>query len=535
MVALDHAKSVLTGTRALAISAGVLFAELLIIGAIFKHSINFTCLENWPFWACRGASGAMIAVYCVMGVLAVALMLRPEPFRSVLNGPSGAFVFLGMNLLGTLLAFVPLLFLHQGNGAAMVWPSLVIWAVALTTMIVGLALFIAPSARWRTFAAESWRFIVPITVMGLATPYLATVIRPAWRSIDFIADGTFLAVSSLTQLVGYDIEIYPAEKTIGAGDFYINIAPVCSGIEGMALVTLFVTIYLRLFRSELRFPTAFLLYPIGLIASAMFNIVRITVLLIIGLEGNPELAVGGFHSHAGWLMFTIVSIGLVALAQAVPVLRKDAPAAVMPREPLLPLRHDPISASILPFAVFMLSALLVSAFASQPALAYPLRALAMAAALAVFWPFLSNLKWRIDPIAISVGLAIGLMWIMIPVENGPAPYGTLSGAWLLGWFAARGVGTIVLVPIIEELFFRKYLERKLRLGHGLLWKMTAALMIAGLFALLHDRWVEAMVASLAFSYIMARRDRVEDAIVSHGVANALVFAAAVTTGNLSLI
>ncbi|MDA8585557.1 exosortase E/protease, VPEID-CTERM system, partial [Rhodobacteraceae bacterium] len=166
---------------------------------------------------------------------------------------------------------------------------------------------------------------------------------------------------------------------------------------------------------------------------------------------------------------------------------------------------------------------------------YPLRALAMTAALAVFWPFLSKLEWRPDAASLLIGFAIGLMWVAIPVKQGASPYGTLAGAWLIGWFVARGLGTIVLVPVIEELFFRKYLERKLRLGQGMLWKIIPALIIAGIFAILHDRWVEAIIASLAFSYVMARRERVEDAIVSHGVANAVVFVTAVTTGNLSMI
>ena len=535
MVALDYSKSGLTGARALAISAGILFLELLLIGTVFKHSIDFECLGNWPFCACRGASGAMVSVFCAMGALAVALMLRPEPFRSLLTGASGALSGLGLNAVGVGTALLPVFLLREGDGAAMLWPVLGIWAVSLTLIVVGLAVFVAPARRWSSFFEESWKIAVPVTVTGLALPYLATIVRPAWRSVDFIAEATFVTVASITQWLGYDIEIYPEWKTIGADDFYINIAPVCSGIEGMALVTLFVTIFLRLFRSDLRFPRAFLLYPVGLLASAIFNVVRITVLLVIGLEGNPELAVGGFHSHAGWLMFTIVSIGLIAVAQTVPWLRK-APVCEAPKQSELPpFRQDPIAACILPFAVFMLSALFVSAFASQPALAYPLRVGAMSAALIVFWPVLAQLIWRLDIPSVMIGAGIGLMWVLIPVENGPAPYGELAGVALVGWLIARGFGTIVLVPVIEELFFRKYLERKLRIGNGLIWKIAAACVIAAIFAILHDRWIEAIVASFAFSYVMARRERVEDAITAHAVANAIVFAGAVVVGNLSLI
>ena len=535
MVAIDHDKPALTGWRALGLAAALLFAQLLTIGFIFKHAIDFKCLDNWPVWACGGASGAMIAVYCAMGALAVTLLIRPEPFRKLLDGEHGSNVALGVNLAGALIALIPIALLSEGQGAAMVWPAWSIWAVALVMMVAGLTFFIAPLQRWRVFLAENWGIVLPVIAMGLATPYLATLIRPAWRQLDWVADATFTAVAFLIGVMNYDVETYPNEKIIGADDFYIGVAPVCSGIEGMALVTLFVTIYLALFRKDLRFPRALLLYPIGLAASAAFNVIRITVLLMIGFNGNPELAVGGFHSHAGWLMFTLVSIGIIALAQNVPGLQKSHVVEKRDATPLPPLRHDPIAAHILPFAVFMLSALFVSAFANQPALAYPLRALAMAGALVFFWPILRAIAWRLDPIAIGIGVAIGLMWILIPVEEAAPPYGELAGVLLIGWFVARGIGTIVLVPIIEELFFRDYLERKLRFGSGLLWKLVAATVIAGLFALLHDRWIEAMVASYAFSYVMARRDKIADAITAHAVANALVFLGAVATGNMAMI
>jgi len=51
--------------------------------------------------------------------------------------------------------------------------------------------------------------------------------------------------------------------------------------------------------------------------------------------------------------------------------------------------------------------------------------------------------------------------------------------------------------------------------------------VAALFAVLHGRWAEAFVASLALSYVMHRSGRVTDAILAHALANAVVFAVAV--------
>lgn len=66
-------------------------------------------------------------------------------------------------------------------------------------------------------------------------------------------------------------------------------------------MTIFVSLYLWLFRAELRFPHALLPYPLGITASACLNVVRIGALLVLGIKGQPDLAVGAFTAmRAGW-------------------------------------------------------------------------------------------------------------------------------------------------------------------------------------------------------------------------------------------
>ena len=516
-------------------AAGLFVVELAAIGTIFKHSIDFTCLDNWPLRACAGASGTMVAIYCMLGALALLWMLAPQPFRTLTAQAGARFWPLAINLVGALIALIPIAFLVEGSGTSSLIPAFSFWSFGMALMLVGLGLFIAPLPRWKAFLVQNWTRLLPVLVVGALAPSFATVIRPLWR-LDTIADWTFDAVAWVVRLLGYDILTNPELKNIGTEEFFISVAPQCSGVEGFALVTLFVTLYVSLFRQDLRFLRAFLLYPIGLLASAAFNVLRIAILLIIGLEGNPELAVGGFHSHAGWLMFTLVALGLIALAQAVPALQKAHTGAERVVSAPLPLFQDPMVAKILPFAVFMLSALLASAFSSTPALHYPARVILMGITLALFWQIYIRLPWRLDPVALAAGAVIGLYWVMIPVApTDVAPYGALAGAALIGWYVMRGIGTVILVPIIEELFFRDYLETRLRLGTGLAWKVLAAVLTAILFAALHDRWAEAFAAGLIFSFVAQRRGNITDAIVAHAVANAIVYATALITGNLAII
>lgn len=541
MVAPDTVPDTTSGPQvrpALIVALVILFAELAAIGAIFKHGITFTCLENWPAGACSGASGVMVALYCVAGALVLLAMLTPQPFLRLTAEAGTQRWPLILNLLGVLVALLPVLFMQDGAGTDILLPAFACWALGMGAMLAGLALFVAPLPRWFDFIRKTWAHLLPTLAAGLAAPWLATQIRPLWR-LDSIAAVTFDAVTWMIRGLGYDVETLPVEKAIGTEAFSISVAPQCSGVEGFALVTLFVTLYLWLFRADLRFPRALLLYPVGLAASALFNVLRITVLLAIGLNGNPELAVGGFHSHAGWLMFTLVALGLVALAQTVPALQKisTGQAAPAPATAPLPLRQDTTAASILPFAIFMLSALLANALSQSPGMVYPARVLLMAGILALFWPLYARLPWRVDPVALAVGAVIGLGWVLIPVTpgDGAAPYGTLSGALLLGWFLFRGLGTILLVPLIEELFFRDYLTKRLTFGAGRRWQIAAALITAALFAALHDRWAEAFIAGLAFSWVAQRRENITDAVLAHAVANAIVFAVAVISGNMSII
>ena len=538
MVALDAAHT--PSQRRALIGVGLLFViELAVIGTLFKHGISFKCLDHWPVQACQGASGSLVALYCVMGAGLLFWMLRPAELRA-LTAHAGARIWpLAVNGVGVLLALVPVLFLKPGAGTSVILPAFGFWTTGMILMLAGVMLYAAPTPLWRRFIAQNGLSLVPILGFSAIAPYLAALIRPIWH-LDTVAAATFHAVAWTLKVLGYDLEVYAKEKVIGADGFYIDVAPQCSGVEGLALVTVFVSIYLSMFRKDLRFPRAFWLFPIGLAASALFNVVRIAVLVAIGVEGNPELAVGGFHSHAGWLMFTLVALGVIALAQTVPALQKNSTSSagyaagnVAP----LPLLQDPIVAKILPFAIFMLSAMLASAFSQNPSLVYPLRVLLMAGVLVVFWKIYIRLSWRIDPVALAAGIAIGLMWVLIPVEpsDGPAPYGTLTGMLLIGWFILRGLGTIVLVPIIEELFFRDYLESRLRLGTGKGWIILAAVTTALLFAALHDRWVEAFIAGLVFSWVIQRRGTVVDAIVAHAAANALVYSVALATGNLDII
>ena len=518
------------------IAGCLLVVELAAIGAVFKHAIDFTCRDNWPLFVCRALDRGLIATYGMLGALTCLLALVPRSLEGIGAEGLRGIGPLKINLAGVALALVPVFLMRPGSGIGGLLPALAIWGGAVGLILGGLGLWLAPRSIWQRFARDHGLTLLICALVGAVLPWATTLLRPLWR-LDLTTDITFSAVTVVIQSLGYDLVTEVETKVMGSGDFFVEVGAPCAGLEGIALTTGFVTLYLWLFRETLRFPHALILYPFGICVSFALNILRIAILLVIGFEGNPEFAIGGFHSHAGWLMFTFVALGVVLVSSSFRWIRKPAHRTPRSRAQNMPLSHDPIAAKLLPFAIFMFSALLANNLSSTPGVLYPIRMILMAAALGLFWPVLRQLPWRVDPVAIGVGTAIGLGWVLIPVNPTEAPpYGALSGGALLLWFLARGIGTVCLVPVIEELFFRDYLENKLQILGGFAGKLLAAFMTAGLFAALHDRWLEALIAGLLFSYLVQRKNgRVTDAIVAHSVANLLVFGVAVAVGNLALI
>jgi exosortase E/protease (VPEID-CTERM system) len=106
------------------------------------------------------------------------------------------------------------------------------------------------------------------------------------------------------------IIVDPQKFVIGTQSFAVQLSPECSGYEGIGLVCAVVGVYFWFYRSEIRFPQAFLLLPLAVTAIWMLNALRIAALILIG-NSNSEVAVKGFHSVAGWLFFNFVVCGLI--------------------------------------------------------------------------------------------------------------------------------------------------------------------------------------------------------------------------------
>lgn len=507
---------------------GIVF-EVLLLGALYKNVLIFDCHSTGMEGLCLAVSELPIRALCVAAVLG--LLTTSHAFQRIAAGVqlrrSMQPEWTLLHIIGIVLMALPLFFLSNSittNGFLLVLLTWMTGAVAAT--LGALFCFVSPQALARAAGRLSPLHWIALLAAFLAPDWARLIQEGAWEWGP-LTDATFGSVAWLLGAYGETVFTNAETREMGIGEFIVLVGYQCSGIEGFGLVTLFVFVYLALFRGQIRFGRALLAWPVGLAISWMFNILRIAVLIWIGAHVSPDFAINGFHSHAGWLFFTILALGIAVTVQAVPWFRKPLSSNTVPMRP--GFLKDRATLQILPFIVLMAAVLLRSTFSEHPERFYPLQCLALVGVLALFLRPLLAMNWRIDRLAIISGLGIAVVWLMV------ADRGTGIEQPSAIWIATRLLGTILLIPIVEELFFRGYVLDQFR-------NKSRVLLFVGvgvssiLFALLHVNWIGAIAAGLVFGYLVIRSSgRLEDAIVSHMAANSAVAIVAFYTSDWGLI
>jgi exosortase E/protease (VPEID-CTERM system) len=409
--------------------------------------------------------------------------------------------------------------------------------MSLLPLVIGLWLVaIAPPGYWfELVRAERFALGVAAAVAVCAWS-IAQYSQQLWSPLSEL---TFLASSSLLELAYPAVVVDAGRYVLGTHRFSVQIGAACSGYEGIGLVVIFTSFYLSIFRRDFRFPQALLLFPIGILAIWLFNVARIVLLIVIGDGLSPALALGGFHSQAGWISFVIVTVGLLAIAYrtayfSVARLAKGQTASVGP----------PV-AMLAPLVALLSSTLLTSAVAMELDWFYPVRVLATGAVLIVLWHRYDFLPHRLSPVAIGAGFMVFLLWVVL-VPADPERSGTIAAAldsapkFSVGlWFLFRLLGSVITVPLAEELAFRGYLMGRMSgwnfsPGTRLRRSWLALILSSLLFGLLHGAWVAGAIAGLIYGLVRYHRDKLADAVVAHAVTNLLLAGYVLTTGAWSL-
>jgi exosortase E/protease (VPEID-CTERM system) len=292
-----------------------------------------------------------------------------------------------------------------------------------------------------------------------------------------------------------------------------------------------------------------LLLPIGIIAIWAANAVRIAMLVAIGSSVSPAVALGGFHSQAGWLAFNAVTLGLVAAAWNSPFFMKASASSLSGNS----IAENRVAPYVVPFLVLVATGMLTKAFSSGGVDAfYFIRVVTAAGALIYFWNTYRErdiLQWNWSLHAVANGAAVFAVWILMEaiVGNSAGParaehaagLANMSALGSTAWIALRIVGSVLVVPIAEELAFRGYLMRRLQTAEfeqlpmgTFSWFAFIASSVC--FGALHGRWIAATIAGMAYALVLCRRGRLSEAVLAHATTNALIAVQVLYIGDWSL-
>jgi CAAX prenyl protease-like protein len=154
------------------------------------------------------------------------------------------------------------------------------------------------------------------------------------------------------------------------------------------------------------------------------------------------------------------------------------------------------------------------------------------------WP-----TWREAGLAAGVGAVVFWLWIMLDapwmqLAPATAAFKPLDGQGQPMWplIAVRWIGATLLVPVMEELFWRSFLMRWIehhrfeavdprRIG------AKAIVLSTFLFMLAHTLWLAAIVAGLAYAWLYRRTGKLWVAVIAHAVTNGALGVWVVMTGN----
>lgn len=361
-----------------------------------------------------------------------------------------------------------------------------------------------------------------------------------------------LSLSSVfyARLFGQSIVAIDVGATISplvvAGDFAARIDPSCSGIIGLVIALLAFTAFFALEGKRLRLWRTLGLVVGTLVAIFLANALRIALLMRIGASGRADIAVSGFHSHFGLLsLMLLLGVALVLLDGD--VFRRE-PRVRMPRTAAPTVStapaYDPLPA-LWPLAIYLLAEMLLGLVGTGFDWLYPLRT---AIGLIVLVPVCRRFDWRcawpIDPVDVLCGLFVFAVWIaLVPAdaeasEAARASLAAASPAVALGWVVVRALGAAVVIPLLEELAFRRGLQdwitahcgiassQLARKGLGLVASSVA-------FSALHVQLLAALLASLAYGALYARRGNLGSAVVAHVVTNAALASYVIALGQWS--
>jgi CAAX prenyl protease-like protein len=151
-----------------------------------------------------------------------------------------------------------------------------------------------------------------------------------------------------------------------------------------------------------------------------------------------------------------------------------------------------------------------------------------------------EMRWAFSWEALLVGVMVCVIWVgldpyypkmelVVKLGEPWNPFKQFGEGSGLGWFfvAVRTLGSAIIVPPIEETFYRSFLYRySVRTDFEKMpftrFHPTAFIVISLLFGLVHYQWIAGILCGMAYQGLVLRKNRLGDAMTAHAITNFLL-------------
>jgi hypothetical protein len=208
-----------------------------------------------------------------------------------------------------------------------------------------------------------------------------------------------------------------------------------------------------------------------------------------------------------------------------------------------PLRkiHDDV-AYILPMGIFLLLTAAAGKWPDSYPAIYAIKTVLTAAALTVLWPNFTKIRWNHWWLGLLLGVVGIFQWIgMQLLLQKYFPFFRPSGdsfnpltnfhddGMRNAFIAVRLIGAVLVVPVMEELFWRDFLWRQILAPNDFKlaaigeWGWAPFLIVAGAFSTVHGNWMPtAIVWGLMIGALLVYTKSLGACIIMHATTNLLL-------------
>jgi uncharacterized protein len=199
---------------------------------------------------------------------------------------------------------------------------------------------------------------------------------------------------------------------------------------------------------------------------------------------------------------------------------------------------SPPAARVAPFFIFLAMTFLQGKFGAASAYWFYLaKTLASAWLVWEMRPLVLEMRWAISWEAVVAGIAVFAIWVgldpfyphLLKAGATGNPNGQFGEGSALAWFfiAIHILGMTVVVPPLEEVFYRSFLYRYLAnqnflsvpLNRFLPFPFFATVIV---FGFSHNEWLAGILCGAAFQGLVLRKNRLGDAMTAHAITNFLL-------------